>query len=259
MKELLLLDENLRAAMQFFAGATGSGDVKHFDSSLAIHSGLDYGVFNISMLTGVVKTGARGLEAQLADCGAYYKSRSSRWSFWLCEQFLDSKTRRQMRQIFQRADLREISRAPAMISLGLPEPLKKLPAIQCVPVGDALARRTFGELTSVCFDIPLAISQSVYSPERAWKGVYQGYLGMAGGKPVSIVATVLVAGVIGVYSLGTLPEFRKKGYGEALMRAAIAKCPPGLPIVLESTEAGYHLYRRLAFRDIGSFTVYLTN
>lgn len=259
MKELVLLDENLRAAMQFFAGATGTGDVQHFDSSLAIHSGLDYGVFNIAMLTQAVKPGARGLEAQIADCAAYYGSRSSRWSFWLCDQFLDSKTRRQTRHIFHRADLREISRAPAMISTGLPAPEKKLPAIQCLSVSDAFARRTFGELTSVCFDIPLGISQSVYAPERAWKGDYQGYLGMVGGKPVSIVATVLFAGVIGIYSLGTLPEFRKRGYGEALLRAAVAKCPPGLPIVLESTEAGYHLYRRLAFRDIGSFTVYLTN
>ena len=71
MKELVLLDENLRAAMQFFAGATGTGDVQHFDSSLAIHSGLDYGVFNIAMLTQAVKPGARGLEAQIADCAAY--------------------------------------------------------------------------------------------------------------------------------------------------------------------------------------------
>jgi len=30
------------------------------------------------------------------------------------------------------------------------------------------------------------------------------------------------------------------------------------PLVLESTEAGYRLYRRLGFRDVTNYTVYLT-
>ena len=42
-----------------------------------------------------------------------------------------------------------------------------------------------------------------------------------------------------------------------MIRSAAAQCPPG-PIVLESTDAGYPLYRRLGFQDIGNFTVYLT-
>ena len=116
MNELRLVDENLRAAMGFFAGATGSGHVETFDSSFAIHSGLDYGVFNIALLTQPIKPGPRGLEGQLADCARFYQSRSSRWSFWLCEEYLDSRTRRQSKQIFHAANLREISRAPAMIA-----------------------------------------------------------------------------------------------------------------------------------------------
>ena len=74
MNDLRLVDQNLRAAMGFFATATGSGHVQSFDSSLAIHSGLDYGVFNIALLTEPVKPGPRGLEGQLADCALYYRS-----------------------------------------------------------------------------------------------------------------------------------------------------------------------------------------
>jgi ribosomal protein S18 acetylase RimI-like enzyme len=258
MRELAMLDENLRMAMRFFADATGSGQVEQFDSSLAIYSGLDYGVFNIGMLTGPIKAGPRGFEAQLSDCAKFYQSRSTRWSFWLCEEFLDSRTRKQSRQILLRSNLREISRAPAMIAGALTKPSKALPLIQCVPVTDSPTRLAFGELTAVCFDIPFTIAQSVYSPERGWKGSYRGYVGMSGGKPVAIIATVVFGGAIGIYSLGTLPEHRRHGYGEAMLRAAIDLCPPGLPIVLESTEAGYPLYRKLGFRELGAFTVYLT-
>jgi GNAT superfamily N-acetyltransferase len=258
MNELRLVDENLRAAMGFFASATGTGHIEKFDSSLAIHSGLDYGVFNIALLTEPVKPGPRGLEGQLLDCAQYYQSRSSRWSFWLCEEFLDSRTRRQSRQIFQRANLREISQAPAMIAASLAPVEKKLPGIEFVPVMDQASRTAFGELTAICFDIPFPITRSVYLPERAWQGVYKGYVARVNGKAVSMIATVLCGGAVGIYSLGTLPEFRNRGYGEALLRAVVGQCPPGLPLVLESTPAGYKLYRRLGFRDVGRFTVYLT-
>jgi GNAT superfamily N-acetyltransferase len=258
MTELRLVDENLRAAMGFFAAATGTGHVQKFDSSLAIHSGLDYGVFNIALLTEPIKPGPRGLEGQLLDCAQYYQSRSSRWSFWLCEDFLDSRTRRQSKQIFQRANLREISQAPAMIATKLAPVEKKLPLLECDAVTDQASRSAFGELTAVCFDIPFPITKSVYLPERAWQGAYKGYVGWVGGKAVSMIATVICGGAIGIYSLGTLPEYRNRGYGEALLRAAVALCPPGLPLVLESTPAGYKLYRRLGFHDVGKFTVYLT-
>jgi ribosomal protein S18 acetylase RimI-like enzyme len=51
------------------------------------------------------------------------------------------------------------------------------------------------------------------------------------------------------------------GYGEALLRAAIALEQERTGIrrlVLQSTEAGYSLYRRLGFREVARFSVYLT-
>jgi ribosomal protein S18 acetylase RimI-like enzyme len=64
---------------------------------------------------------------------------------------------------------------------------------------------------------------------------------------------------VGVYSVATLPGFRRRGYGESLLRAAVAaNSATRKPIVLQSTEAGYALYRRMGFRDVTKFTVYLT-
>ena len=42
------------------------------------------------------------------------------------------------------------------------------------------------------------------------------------------------------------------------MRAALAEHKDGELMVLESTEAGYPLYRRLGFREAAKFSVYLT-
>ena len=126
---------------------------------------------------------------------------------------------------------------------------------------DAALRQAFADITSLCFEIPVAISHQVYTPARAWKGAYQGFVGFRNGRPISIVATVASAEVIGIYSLGTHPDCRGQGYGEATMRAAVAETnrKTGFErVILQSTEAGYPLYKRMGFRDATRFTVYLT-
>ena len=259
MRDFKLVDENLRGAMRFFGQATGTGEIGAFDGVQLVYSGLDYGVFNIGFLDRRV-TPDRNLPSILEDCSRYYRQRKVRWSFWTCDDLLDAGTRRQSREIFAASGLRPISYAPGMKASSMAPPARPLPAIECRPVCDAFTRSAFTELTSVCFDIPLQVARAVYEPERAWGGDYRGFVGLASGEPVSIVALVRHAGVLGVYSLGTLPDHRRHGYGEGLLRAAVGQMPSEAqtePLVLESTEAGFPLYRKLGFKDVTKFTVYL--
>jgi GNAT superfamily N-acetyltransferase len=255
-----IVEENLRTAMRFFGEATGSGEVRDLDGVVVMNCGRDYGVFNIALLTAPVAD-----EAELANridaAAQYFRAHKFRWSFWLCEDLVDPVARRRVRQNFARVGMRPISNPPGMIAERIEGPPRTLPAIECVPVGDVKTREAFAEITSVTFEIPIAIARDVYMPECAWKGAYQGYVGFANGRPVAIVAIVAAAGALGVYSLGTRPESRRKGYGEALMRAAldVVQQRTGLDtVILQSTEAGYSLYRRMGFRDVTRFTVYLT-
>jgi ribosomal protein S18 acetylase RimI-like enzyme len=257
VSDFLIIEENLRTAMRFFAEATGSGDVGSLAGAVAMFSGLDYGVFNIALLEG---HGA-SLEGALGEVARYFRSRTLRWSFWLCEDLLDAPSRRRARQTFFDFGLRAISHPPGMIAPALLPAVRRLPAIECRPVADAATRQAFAEITSISFEIPPLVAQAVYTPERAWNGAYQGFVGLVGGRPVSIAAIVPGGGALGIYSLGTLPLYRGQGYGEALLRAAVSEMQgrTGLErMVLQSTEAGYSLYRRMGFRDATRFTVYLT-
>jgi len=261
MRDFQIVDANLRAAMSFFGRATGAGEIRPLDGALAVYSGLEYGVFNIALLEGHAPQGIDGFTERIAHCARYFAPRTMRWSFWLCENSLDAPTRRQARALLMDQDLRPISQAPGMLAEALAPPLRALPKIDCLPVADRATRQAFGALTSVSFDIPMGIAKAVYEPERAWFGDYQGFVGFAGGKPVAIVAIVAAANALGVYSLSTLPECRRLGYGEALLRAAVAsqQARTGIRrVVLQSTEAGYSLYRRLGFNEVAKFSVYLT-
>jgi ribosomal protein S18 acetylase RimI-like enzyme len=264
MHEFHSVEANLRAAMRFFGEATGTGEIHRLDGAVAIYSGLDYGVFNIALLErDVPERGgpAPDLEHTLDTCAAYFAPRTPRWSFWLCEDLLDRHERRRTRLVCEARGMRMISSPPGMYAATLLPPAHRLPEVECCPAGDSRTTAAFAQITSVNFDIPEAIAQAVYRPERAWAGAYRGFVGFVKGRAVSIVALVAAEGVLGVYSLSTLPEFRRRGYGEALLREALKReqARTGLaPIVLQSTDAGYSLYRRIGFRDVTRFSVWLT-
>jgi ribosomal protein S18 acetylase RimI-like enzyme len=264
-----MVEDNLRAAMRFFGEASGLGEVRTSGGAQMVYSGLDYGVFNIALLERPVAS-EHDLAAILAGCGRFYRERKARWSFWMCEDLLEPPARRHNREVFAEAGMRVISHAPGMAAMTLTAPSRPLPQIECRAVTDAASRAAFTGLTVTCFDIPMTVARAIYEPESAWSGAYRGFIAIVGGVPVSIVALVRAAGVLGVYSLGTAPEYRRKGYGEALLRAAArsfqaapaassaSPLDSGEPLVLESTDAGYRLYRQLGFRDVTNFTVYLT-
>src|SRR5580658_10383917 len=157
--DYLIVEENLRCAMRFFGEATGSGEVRALNGAVAMFSGLDYGVFNIALFTHRVES---ELEQTLAEIARYFKERTLRWSVWLCEELLEPKARRRERQVFFDFGLRAISHPPGMFAPALHPPAARIPAIECIPVGDASTRATFGEITSVTFDIPTTIAKAVY-------------------------------------------------------------------------------------------------
>jgi len=260
MREFLTVEENLRCAMRFFGEATGTGEVRSLNRTVAMYSGLEYGVFNIALLTRPATASEGGLDPALTETARYFKQRTRRWSFWLCEDLLDAATRRKARQIANDFGLRPISYPPGMMASQLLPPVRPLPEIECRPVNDDETRGAFAEITSLCFEIPPGIANAVYGSAGAWNGLYKGFVGMVKGRPVAIAAMVEAAGALGIYSLATVPALRHQGYGEALLRAAAAWSRPASdgPFILQSTEAGHALYRRMGFRDVAKFTVYLT-
>ncbi len=261
MQDFLIVEDNLRTAMRFFGYATGTGEIAALPGSVVMNSGLDYGVFNIAMLDGAVGQAGLTLEKRLAAMAHYFMPKTTRWSLWVCEDLLEQSVRRRARQVIGDFGLRAISHPPGMMAADLLPPQKALPPVEIQPVGGAPLQRAFTELTSISFEIPFAIAQAVYARDSAWHGEYRGFVGLADGRPVSIVALVQSGSTLGVYSLATHPNWRRQGYGEASMRAAIAMVAGNSNverIVLQSTEAGYPLYKRMGFRDVTRFTVYLT-
>src|SRR5258708_38923309 len=207
--------------MRFFGTATGTGEICAPPGGIAIWSGLDYGVFNIAMLDGPPSL-AEGLAERVAEAARFFKPRTSRWSFWLCEDYLDAHELRRARGTLADFGLRAISHPPGMFAPELAPVRGLLPPLEIEPVESASHQRAFAEITALSFEIPYAIADAVYAHPHAWNGDYRGVVGLAEGRVVAIAAIVETKDALGIYSLATHPAYRRRGYGEAMLREAAA-------------------------------------
>jgi GNAT superfamily N-acetyltransferase len=82
------------------------------------------------------------------------------------------------------------------------------------------------------------------------------YIGHVDGIPVTAAMAYVSDQVVGIYGVSTPQEHRRRGYGEAITRAAI-NAAPELPAWLDPSEMATPMYRRLGFEQIAQYTAWL--
>src|SRR5260370_6261857 len=108
----------------------------------------------------------------------------------------------------------------------------------------------------VAFDMPVTICVAVYGTEQAWGGELSGYVGYANGMPVATAAAAITGDAIGLYSVATLPQHRRLGYAEAIMRQVIEQAPQSAavpPTRLQPTRSGLSPDGKMGSRTLANF------
>jgi GNAT superfamily N-acetyltransferase len=163
--------------------------------------------------------------------------------------------------------------APAMAVDLRDVPLDEPPpaGLEVVPVTDAATLDEFldviaadwldwteGEHTPVQLRT-LAAWRAQIPPKLAGEPVPLRWIGRVGGQVVATSRISIGAGVAGLYAVATLPAHRGRGYARAMTIAALrAAASIGYRIgVLQASDLGYGVYRRLGFRDLFSYAVYV--
>lgn len=129
-------------------------------------------------------------------------------------------------------------------------------------VRDAATLEQFGQVLQAGFDIPdfaASFFEDVFTELGFGERLpLRNFVGLADGVPVTASSLYLGAGVAGIYNVATLAGARGKGFGaaitlEPLRQARAAGYRVG---ILQSSDMGYNVYRRLGFEEYCKFHIY---
>ena len=84
---------------------------------------------------------------------------------------------------------------------------------------------------------------------------YGAWIGFVEDRPVVASSAWVAHGVVNVTLVATLPEARRKGYGEALTWAA-SRLDPALPAMLLSSDDGRPVYERMGYLPLQRMTLW---
>ena len=126
--------------------------------------------------------------------------------------------------------------------------------LQIRPVDDLGSLRLWAEIFIAGYGVPKEGTEP-YFRLLAGAGLdlpARHYLGYLDGQPMGASSLFLSAGVAGIYNVATLPPARGKGLGSHLTRIPlIGARRMGYQVgILQSSEMGYNLYRRLGFNKV---------
>ncbi len=145
-----------------------------------------------------------------------------------------------------------------MVAERLKPPVRPLPQLDVRRVETGPVRDAFCAIGALCFHVPPAWFNQVFDSERVWRN-FAGYVGYHDEEPVATTAIVMGGGAMGVYNVATVPTHQRRGFGEAVMRHALADAAAAKrdrASDLQSTPAGLNLYRRMGFRTVTNVAVY---
>jgi len=136
----------------------------------------------------------------------------------------------------------------------LTEPPQTVDGLEVRVVADEESLRAWAHVFTLGYSLPSDWETAVYELAlRLGLGFpIRNYLGYRNGEPVATSCLFFGAGVVGVYSVSTLPQARGKGIGAAVTRQPLQKARElGYRIgVLQSSETGYSVYKKLGFEHL---------
>jgi GNAT superfamily N-acetyltransferase len=115
------------------------------------------------------------------------------------------------------------------------------------------------DLNGLAYGMDLEAAKTILGKQAFWSGHYPA-IGLVDGAPACTAAVMMVDGYRYVALVATDPARQRRGYGELVMRHALALSALAHgdgPTTLHATEAGRPIYERMGYVPIAAHTVFI--
>ncbi|MCC7175381.1 MAG: GNAT family N-acetyltransferase [Bryobacterales bacterium] len=242
-----------------FARARAAGRVAELDGVSVAAAGIEFHMFNAAFFATPVTDAGADLDRRIEEAQSRLGAGDARWAFWAGAGKFAAVPEARLTAAFRRRGLYPAFHHPGMACESLAPPRKPLPALEFRRVQDRAGRAEFARLNCHAFHIPFEWCLELYDCEPLWTERFTGYIGCLQGQAVCGAATLCAADAVGVYAVATMPGHERKGYGESVMRHAVACAQRESGFsrsVLQATRTGIPLYQRMGYEPVTHFVVY---
>jgi len=136
------------------------------------------------------------------------------------------------------------------------------PTVRIREVVDEKTLREWMDVFRVVFEVPEFVADFFAAAMRCVGfgsgSAYRHFIGDANGASASCSSLLFDGDVAGTYNVATLADFRSRGIGAAMSRAAMVEARErGCRLsVLHATPMGYPVYRKLGYREFCRIKIY---
>jgi len=143
----------------------------------------------------------------------------------------------------------------------LPENISLPDGLQIVSVEDELTLRKWIHVASIGFGVSREAENIWFDFFNyvACGPPFRTYIALLNNEPVGTSQLFTSAGVAGIYNVSCVPEARGMGVGTAVTLMPLLEARKlGYRVgILQASQMGYKVYRRLGFQDFGKLSVFL--
>ena len=220
------------------------GSVKTFESIVATSTGIPLAPFNRIFVC------VRGNRDQLHDALQWMRERDDPFRVTVRDE-----TTEWMTGVASDYGLKKGNSQPGMVLKDL-EPIgESTHDLEITSVRGPAGLDQYVTVFSAVFDVSHELASRAHPEGYIEDDRIELILGAIDGEPVACGTLCITTGVAGVYSVGVLEEFRRRGFGQAMTKAVLTRgrkagCRIG---ALQSSKAGYPLYQRLGFETVDTY------
>ena len=133
------------------------------------------------------------------------------------------------------------------------------PDVEIVPVRSHSMLAVLIGLVETLFEFPHDVLTRVFKPPLLQDPAWHGYVAYIDGTPAATSTLYVHERVAGIYYVGTLKQYRKRGLGEAVTRRCVvdgfaADCDMAS---LQASPEGQPVYERMGFQHVGYYRTYI--
>jgi GNAT superfamily N-acetyltransferase len=254
---LAALDSNMIAFWSAYGRANGSA-LQATSDVVWFYTGLQVPLFNAVMAARLkpdrVKATVDSLQAKIDEQGA-----SALW--WIGPQAKPDH----LGSLLEQLGLQPAGEVPGMaIDLTLLDDQREtMSNFTIQKVSSTEMQSLWAQIVSVGMGFPDIVTDALARLEATLTDpqykAQQRYIGSLSGTPVATSALVLDSGVAGIYAVATLPEARRKGIGRIMTMVPLleARQLSYRVGILQASSMGYPIYKKIGFKDVCMYRLYL--